>query len=267
MTQIISQTSILRRLPQTFNAEQRLALDALVFSADTVAHSIASLQELAAAHGSAIVQAPSRVRVAMFQAAWSIVDHLHVARQLLKKLVSGEYGPELGAFDALGEIATLMRNCMDHLHQKIPNLARAKGVRAPVLGSLGYVLLEREDIEIADDGKRIVGAKSIIMTTGAMLPGQSMPGVNPAGRDLTPPADLFQLSAGDQSLELSEAARRLSGVMAFLEAQCEEQIPKAAAEAAASDGRPIKDHLAHLGAGFTFVMKLKAAPDGFALEP
>jgi len=163
---MITDDSILRRLPVALDRGQRLQLEALVFSADAVMFAMETIWRITMAAGAAADRVSASDRMAVLMAAWSVVDHVHVARELLRRTITGDYGPELSAFADTAATATKMRNVMNHLHTNIPNLAKAKGARPPIFGSLAYLYVAADDFEIRDGAPKLLGVRSVVMTTG-----------------------------------------------------------------------------------------------------
>lgn len=134
---IVSDDSILRKLPVIVEREQRIRFNALVFAADVLSHSYSEIREVAIQVGPDINSATSRAHIELISLAWSIVDQLHAARQLWN-LFPGEPGPNTREFNRVTGPATLMRNDMDHLNIKIRNLSLRKDRIAPIFGALSY---------------------------------------------------------------------------------------------------------------------------------
>lgn len=259
---MISDESILRRLPEALNAEQRLQLEALVFAADAAMHGMETIWQISAGYGQVVDRISARDRVTTLVAAWSIVDQVHVARQLLQRMITGDVGPELSPFMQTAATATAMRNAMDHLHTNIPNLAKAKGPRAPIFGSLAYLLVAPEDVDQTGPEPRIRAVKTVVMMTGAVVAGVSAPVINPGGRMITVPVSNFELTSPAGTLSLSDAASQFATAVAFVEEQCTHMFPLVAAELAAAQGRPVEDYLTHPAAGLTLIMGLTAVDPG-----
>ena len=75
--------------------------------------------------------------------AWTIVDSVHVARQLLQAL---DYNtPRASEFQEKYEAASLLRNSMDHLKGQSQNLANKKR-KPPLFGTLSYVYLTADTL-------------------------------------------------------------------------------------------------------------------------
>jgi hypothetical protein len=80
-----------------------------------------SIREITARHSSGISSIPRQERTALFAHAWTMVDQIHVLRQLLHAMRKGQMGPNQKKFYDTSEPATKMRNKMDHLNATIPN--------------------------------------------------------------------------------------------------------------------------------------------------
>jgi hypothetical protein len=257
---MIAENSILRRLPTALNREQRFQLEALVYSADAVMFAMETIWRITIAAGAAADRISASDRMAVLMSAWSVVDHVHVARELLKRMITGDYGAELSAFAATAATATKMRNVMDHLHTNIPNLARAKGGGPPIFGSLAYLYAGPDDFELVEGVPRLLEVKSILMATGALVAGVSAPILNPGGRCITFPVSNFELTSPGGTLSLSDAAAQMADAMALVEENCAKGVHAVAAQLAATDGKSVEGYLAHPAAGLTLVLGMKPTP-------
>jgi hypothetical protein len=257
---MITDDSILRRLPVALDRGQRLQLEALVFSADAVTFAMETIWRITMAAGAAVDRISASDRMAVLMAAWSVVDHVHVARELLRRTITGDYGPELSAFAETAATATKMRNVMNHLHTNIPNLAKAKGARPPIFGSLAYLYVAANDFEMREGVAKLLGVKSVVMMTGALVDGVS-----------AVPVSNFELTSPGGMLSLSDASAKMAVAMAFIEEQCAIGFRKVAEDLAAADGRPVEEYMTHPAAGLTLVLGMTpteppAADPGERLE-
>lgn len=258
---IVSENSFLRRLPNILEAEQRMRLDALVFSADMLQHAWITLVQVATSLGSGREGAIRRERALLFAAAWSIVDHLNAARQLLQSLPhEGEEGPRWKALMQALEPARKLRNQMDHLTQKIGNLAKQKGRRSAIFGTLSYFLAG--DMALAN-------GHAILIQSGLVHGQETWNVVNPAGRTIAPPADLFTLSAFGENFELGPPIAALADWLATTSKSIESQAGNAVKALAAQTGHSTEQLLAHSGAGYFLALainfdagEVNRSPDG-----
>lgn len=173
-----------------------MRLDALVYAADAIELSWHLLCHNAATAGRNITESPPALRTGLFVAAWSIIDHLDAVRQLIGRLRPevNQLGPKTIEFlEALQPVRTL-RNKRHHLSENLPNMARITGTRSALLGALSY----------------LVGPKTptdpfhiVVVHSGTLHGKESMMAVNPAGRNIRLPVDLFQLDAFGCVVELS----------------------------------------------------------------
>jgi hypothetical protein len=249
----LAKDAFLRRLPSVVDPAQVVHLEALVFSLDAIAASMAAIRAITMACREKIGEAGRQVHVALFTHAWTIVDCVHVVRQVLGAL---DYRSDLAdAFREKHGSATALRNKMDHLTQNARNVGYAKG-RPPVFGALGYFCIPAEHIRFDDGRQTVSGGVILMISMGRLAEGTSAPLVNPGGRKIRGVASLFRLDAFDQGLELEEAAEDLGPLVVemneFYEAQCRE-----AAYALSEEHKvPIEALLAHPGGGLTIGMKV-----------
>ncbi|MGC2224784.1 MAG: hypothetical protein WA624_21685 [Methylocella sp.] len=139
---MLAADSILRHLPARIQPDIRLRLEALVIAADVLTFAFCSIKDITARYGRSILSVSLQDRIALFTHAWTIVDQIHVVRQLIKTMTDGQMGPIQRNFYDTYESATLMRNKMDHLAEAAQNLAGRKGMRPPIFGAISYFLVE-----------------------------------------------------------------------------------------------------------------------------
>lgn len=121
---IVPDDSFLRRLPHAINAEQRIRLDALVFSADIIHRSWISMHDLAVSAGRDGDQMTTLWRASLFGAVWQLIYNLDVIRQLISKLNPRQKrGPlTVSLLEALAP-AQGLRDGIAHISQKARNLS------------------------------------------------------------------------------------------------------------------------------------------------
>jgi hypothetical protein len=111
-----------------------------------------SIREITARHSSGISSFPRQERTALFAHAWTMVDQIHVLRQLLHAMRKCQMGPNQKKFYDTSEPATKMRNKMDHLNATIPNRAPQRGRQAALFGTLSHFLVEPHKMKQTDAG-------------------------------------------------------------------------------------------------------------------
>jgi hypothetical protein len=131
---LIPDDSYFRRMQAALSIRTRLELDALVFSSDVISVCYTRLAQLIVRERPEDLDNYSRV--AAISDAWSVIDQVHVIRQIFQKNLAGRMGPMTSAWHASTEAATLLRNGMDHIAGNLTNLARRSGSPPPVLGAL-----------------------------------------------------------------------------------------------------------------------------------
>jgi hypothetical protein len=163
---MIPDDAFLRRLPTVLDAAQVVQLEALVFAADAIEASLASIRQITAHHRERLGEAGGNVRVGLFIFAWTIVDSIHVVRQILTAL---DYKtPRALAFHEKYEAATVLRNKMDHLAGQAKNLGNAKG-RPPLFGVLTYICIPEEKASEKEGKVTVTGGMTAVVTTGRFI--------------------------------------------------------------------------------------------------
>lgn len=240
--------SLFRATPDVVSGAERLRIDALAFSADALSHAWNTLREIATDLGSDTDRLTTRQRMAMIMAAWSIVDHLNVVRQIVRSLVgTGEPGPLTERLLSTTETAWKLRNQMDHLNQNAGNLAKGKGKRSALFGSLSYVF-------VPDPAEP--KAFLMLVQTGMIHGSESWKVVNPGGRRIYPPADLFELSAFGMDIELGPPIAAYRDWLAATAIDWEDQLSKQISTLAKSTGKSEEELRAHRGGGYLIAMAL-----------
>ena len=168
--------AFLRRLPIGLQREQLLTFEGLVYCGDAVNVSYGAMRALGLTHGAAIGEPENRnARIHMFIHAWTIVDSVHVAIDLIKAL--GFEAKSATSFIEKYEVATLLRNKMDHVGDQLKNLAEKKGA-PPLQGAISYVHVPAEDWT-TESG--ITGGRLIAISIGQIRnKGQIAAVTNPA---------------------------------------------------------------------------------------
>ena len=257
---IVSDGSILRTLPNITDTPTRMRLDAIAFSADLLQQAWLTLRAVATEIGPSGKPPTRRQRALMFAAAWNIVDHLNTVNQLIRAAGSADepMGPKTTALLSVLGPARRLRNAMDHLIQRIPNLAATKGRRPPIFGVLSYFLVPSVPI---------TEGYSITLQAGMVHGKEQWPLVNPAGRVVAPPADLFTLSAFGESLELGPPIALLAKWIERLEVDIQSQLDAQIKALSKEHGHPPEKLREHSGAGYFLAVKMaftEPVPEGDA---
>src|SRR5437870_4655946 len=120
--------AFIRALPFVVDETQRFRIDAMVMCAEIMASAYVQMIELALRSKREETQneqlRSSHLDIAMFQHAWSIVDQIYTLRLLLCSLAFS--GDDVDAFMSATRSAYVLRNRLDHLDQRIPNIAASK---------------------------------------------------------------------------------------------------------------------------------------------
>lgn len=173
----------------------RLRVDALVYSADAISSNWRRLRAGAIDIGSDVSRINNLLRADMLSAAWSIVDELDAVRLLVAGMVEpdSDLGPNTKALlSACGPVKKF-RDKLRHLSSNLSNEAAKKGSRSPLFGALSWIWCPEYQ-----SGK----AHVMLLQSGSLRGNESMSVLNPAGKTFVPPADLFQINAFDDVLEL-----------------------------------------------------------------
>jgi hypothetical protein len=210
-----------------------MRLNALVYTADVLTHNWRSLAHAASSAGPDPKNINHNHRITILSCAWSIVDQLNAARQIIEGLLdlrqpNIEVGPVTAELMRLLQPFRQARNKMDHLNQNLPNMsARKRGV-PPMLGSVSYAYVE-------PGSQNQVTALTV--QTGATLGDGWFPLVNPIGQKCQLPAGLFQLYAFEEALELGPPLKALKQWADAVTPEWEKEMRAAALKVASATGK------------------------------
>jgi hypothetical protein len=137
---MIDSDSYLARPPAIITLRQRLCLEAISFSINSIATDIQSVRSIAAQHPIAppkLEDFSQRDKISLCSCLWSIVDQTHMLCKVLKELNLG--APYVDSFiDNHAPVVSNMPNKMDHLHSQLTNIISSKKSRPTVFGCLSY---------------------------------------------------------------------------------------------------------------------------------
>jgi hypothetical protein len=231
--------SFLRRLPASLDPIVRLRFEAIVFSSDVLSNAYQSLCEVAARfdHSRSF---STRERIALFSSVWTIVDQLHVLRQLIQAMTNKTPGPNQQRFLDLSQNATLMRNRMDHLSGNLKNLSAQKGRQIPLFGTVAYFFVSAGDVQ-DDSGARIVtGGTAVVLSAGSIADDKLLMSVSLPQRnqDVRIPVGQFLFDAFKWRLDIDAALLSLGTTLVGTARKVEDNLMdqlKALSEQAGKD--------------------------------
>jgi hypothetical protein len=251
--------AFLRALPFVVDEMQRFRIDALVLCAAVAASAYEQMVELALrAKWEESQDGATRsghIDIAMFQHAWSIVDQLYVLRRLIRSLAFE--GEDVDAFMAATERVFVLRNRMDHLDQRIPNIVASKDNTRSLFGGLSYF------VHGAAVGEPKVDVFAVTQHAEPIRPGEHLAPLQ-VPSELRMPIGNFILSAAGEMLDLDAAILALGPFMVRTNDAFEKSIREQVSAKAVEHGVRESDLLAHFGAGlkFMFAMKIRNSVKG-----
>jgi hypothetical protein len=238
---MLPEESILRHLPARLDPTERIRLEATVFAADALSFAFSSIREITARHGSGISSIPRHERTALFVHAWTMVDQIHVLRQLLHAMRNGQMGPNQKKFYDTSEPALKMRNKMDHLKTNIRNRTSQRGKQGPLFGTLSYFLVEPHQMKQTDAGTVVEAGTIVSITSGSVQVGNRPTGriPNPADQPIHPPVSQFILTAFDRNLVFDEVLEALQLTLNKSSEQAEASLRKQAEAESSRSGSTV----------------------------
>jgi hypothetical protein len=254
--------SFIRALPFAVDETQRFRVDALVVGADILGAAYIQLVELALRsqwqESQSEEQRAQHVDIGLFQHAWSMVDQIYSLRLLLLSLKFG--GDDVDAFMAATGPAYVLRNRMDHLDARIPNIAASKSQTRSLFGSLSYfvqgAVFGAPQVDAFLVTRQAEPMRQAENTTAARFPAE-----------MRKPIGNFSLYAAGEELDLDNAILTLGTLMTKINAGLEKSIRAQIAEKVAELGIKESDALAHLGARYKLMFPLKHVPGDGSSPP
>ena len=242
----------LRCLPKILETEQRMALDMVIYSIDLVEIAMMRLRYTA---GHIISKYPEfdsdlRVRRGMYLDAWSLVNSVHDLRTILKAFPGTLRAPEISQFIKETEIASILRNKIDHLPGNLSNLSDQKGASA-LFGGLSFVWI----YEFKEGGEPPKARICAVATGHFHREGERMNMADPFDiKEI--PLDNFTLNAFKRTVNLSDMARKVAAFGKFLNEAVGTHIRQTVQEKAQELGLSADELMQHAAADGMFVVDM-----------
>jgi len=272
IVRVLPEDAFARRLPTGLAPIQALQIELLVYCADAAETSYGAIKLIALSLGEKIMEPANRLaRLQMFIHAWTIVDSVHVARDMLQDLGYSKATDFRNKY----QVATALRNKMDHVSEQAQNLVTWKNA-PPLFGMLSYrhIRVEEIDGEFRPAGGGVIGVSHGVIRKSSNVgdlvnvAGLSAPVVNPDeiaqfGRV----ADNFQLSAFKLMLPLEAAASDLSALMNELNDFLSGALPAQLEQHAKSEGLQLDDVMGWHPADLTTYVKVAEYAEETPAQP
>lgn len=143
---MLSPNSFIRNAPRIIAVESRLRWEVLVNSSDAITFCYSELKKLLNIVSSIRdLNEAEYFRSMISVYCWTIIDHTHAIMQIfriLDRLPDGQLDTFVKTF---GPAISDMRNGMDHIHQKIGNLAKKKTPGYGLYGNIAFTTPRRKD--------------------------------------------------------------------------------------------------------------------------
>ncbi len=253
---MFEENSFVVRPPLNLSPHQRMCLEGIAFAARAAMSAIDSIRKITAEHNTEDAQPFSEPDLlTLYTSAWTVVDQVHMLRQLLKTLTNGfsKSGPSKDFYDAY-EVATEIRNAMDHFHQKLGNLASAKSP-PPLFGALMY--FKRVIPKEQTPSPQGIEGDIVTVLFGALTNGK-FPGLNPVGKapgnHIT---DLFEFHAHGKTLPIYKLTLDLPKLASHLDSYIKNAFLEVAETYSREKGVSMEQLTGQPGAGLTVVMRFK----------
>jgi hypothetical protein len=220
---MISNDSILRRLPPALDRKQALYFDGIRHCGEIAGLAYSRLKKTLTKI--AVKENESGSNNSLFTSAfldaWSLVDVIDRFRSLWISLPNSSPLPPTSGSRSFAEISQSirdLRNVADHIAQRADYVVARKGTALGILS--WFTVLKQSPLE------------GIVCT---IIPGtmqvRSTPVVNPAGQLIEIPTSLIQLSAGEYTASLSETLpemeKRIHELEKGVQRSLDKQVPNA----------------------------------------
>ena len=202
---MITQNSFFKTIPGAIDLEQRLTFEGAGWAIQMLSLSYDKLKAAASQVDVTSPAYPTAKATEIFACCWSIIDQCHMLRKLFERMDPAP-GGLTARFIEKFEAATLIRNDMDHLPVKIPNIAKKKHPMPPLFGALSFLAIGDEDMSDSATGTIVItGGKLIVLTAGALThPTHRFQVASPPGRLTETPLGMFQFMAFEHSIDISQ---------------------------------------------------------------
>lgn len=234
------------KLPWILDPSQRVLFEGAAYNFNAARHAYEEIFARASSMGTAVIDERKDKDVALFRAAWSMIDSSFMLSKILMRLqLDGD--SRVKAFNVHAAIATEMRNRADHLHMNFANTANLSAP-TPLMGTISYFFLSRLSP---------MEGEMILISTGSMPSKSKLRMVNPAGKDVTFPVGLFSFQAFGELLNLSELNNCIEALAPIFCNELEEKVRVACTELAEAHGVSADKLMEHPGGGLRIAMKVE----------
>jgi hypothetical protein len=212
---IIAENSPFRRLPAQLNRKQALYFEGIRYSVEITDIAYNRLRTVLAEFSPSDSDRKDKHLLfsTALQDAWTIVDSIHRLRQLITRTPGiKQKVPALEVYKRKTAVIQKLRHAVQHLDTEIPSLLKQN---LPIWGVLTWV-------KVQDCEKGILFSCALV--PGTVYSFQDLQILNPLGKEVTLPVDLFNLSMGGNSICLSEVIRLTGELINGIEPQLENQF-------------------------------------------
>lgn len=251
---IVPDNSFLRRIPDIMQPEQKMRIDYLVYCCDVIYHSYHSIVNLALLVHDDLSLISREMQTNFFVPAWSIVDNIHAARQIIRSLAPPEgVGPGVTReFLEDSDIARKMRNEMDHLSGNIPKIYNKKGNKSPLFGAVCYVISSDPVSQ---------GATVVIVKSGQMHGKESWIIPKMGDRPFHIPVDFITLNSFGLECDFAPLIDKLAISMQLNANRWEQNILDHVERLAQGSGTCKEALLRHTGGGYAVALEVSFSYD------
>jgi hypothetical protein len=229
---MIYKDSYLARPPIIINRRQRLCLEAISFSVNSILLSVSSIRNLVnmqpPPHPANAKDFSPSDKIFLCNNLWSTVDQVYMLCSILRSI--DIKAPFIDIFiDKYLPTISELRNTMDHLGSKINNILKTKKLRPTLFGCLSYLHFNSN---LRTETGQYCGLIVMIHFGNLSVADNSenFPLINPLGKPIKNGASLFQFSAFDEVLLIDTLHDDIIGLADSLEFAIFQSVSREAAK-------------------------------------
>ena len=233
---IIPSGSTLKNIPSNLDPKQRVQLDGIRSSIEMADLAFRRLvQSLSLISKRAEQDFNSDNYTLAFSDAWTIIDSIDRLRGLLHPLAKSDQNDSnyiQGFIDSFTVIRVL-RNGIQHVNGRIEKLVKNN---SSVWGSLSWVAIDKNEPN---------SGKVHVIIDGPIINNSSFPAVNPIEKDISYPISQIQLTAYEESVNISDIHEALRSLYNNMEEMLKPQF----------EGQPKSGATMHMSLSFTMALE------------
>jgi hypothetical protein len=221
MSELIPESSPLRRHPENLNPRHRLILDGIRYSVEITELAYHRLvKTLLAISQLSKEPLPPNSFAGVLADVWTIIDSVNRLRALIIKIPKSSEVDYVKSFLSRTEVVREMRNVVQHIHGRLEKLVKFK---QPTWGTIGWVTLNESPT---------TSGKIHLLVPASFLEGEHRL-INPSGETFRARLDLITLNAHGLSIRILDLVEEVATFISIFQEELAKQfkdIPHSGAE-------------------------------------